>query len=196
VAIVYRTDIGAGFQTASWNNPLTPLILGYDALKIEIWYRNGASDWVNRATYISHVIIANTLQPSTWTFTLWTNRTASTSSFTFGNSQYKSGITGITFDTPLQSDIGLWRLGRGDYVGWILGEYLDVIGVAFYGLCLFLSASTLYFRYKHFGTVAFFFSVFGGPGGIIWLFLPAWGAAVGSALIILGLSFVVWRVIR
>ena len=90
----------------------------------------------------------------------------------------------------------MWRFSHGDYIGWLLGEYTDEIGIGFYGLCLFGVGSTLYFRYKHFGTVAFFFAVFGGPGGIIWLFLPAWGAAVASAIIILGLAFVCWRVIR
>lgn len=118
------------------------------------------------------------------------------SSFTFGNSQYKNGVNNILFSKPLQSDIAMWRLSRGDWIGWLLGEYTDEIGVGFYGLILFGIGATLYFRYKHFGTILFFFSIFGGPGGLVWFLLPAWGAAVASALIIIGASFIVWRLIR
>ena len=61
---------------------------------------------------------------------------------------------------------------------------------------LLLIPGILYFRYGHVGTIVFFFLLFGGAGGLVWILVPAWAATVVSALLILGFSFVVWRVIR
>ena len=191
------TSPSSGWQTSTWNCPGQNLILGYDAIQIQISVStDDGATWTTVANFISPVIISNVLNPSTWTLNLYATYDGSQATIQFGDAAHKSNINGIQFVVPLQSDVALWRLSRGDYIGFLLGEYLDEIGVGFYGLILFGAASTLYMRYKHFGTIAFMFAVFGGPGGIIWLFLPAWGAAVGSAIIIIGLSFVVWRVIR
>ena len=190
----------SGTATSIINIPNTPVVLGYQAIEINVLEKFNGGAWVTVANFISPVLITNSIEASTWQFILQINQTqyggSTYSNFLFGNSQYRSGVNNILFSKPLQSDVAMWRLSRGDYIGFLLGEYLDEMGIGFYGLCLFLVGSTLYFRYKHFGTIAFFFAVFGGPGGIIWIFLPAWGAAVASAIIIIGLAFVVWRVIR
>jgi hypothetical protein len=118
------------------------------------------------------------------------------STFIFGSPTYKSGLYGLAMSVPLQSEIQLWRLTSGDYVGFEIGAYYDLIGGAFYVLLLLLAAGVLYFRYGHFGTVAFFFVFFGGLGGTVWLLVPPWAAGVVSAFVILGISFIVWRLIR
>jgi hypothetical protein len=189
----------SGSASSTINIPQTSVNLGFQALQINVLEQFNNGSWVTVANFISPVLITNTIEPSTWAFTLQINQvqtTSTTSSFIFGNSQYRSGVSNILFSIPAQSDVAMWRYSRGDYIGWLLGEYLDEIGVGFYGLGLFAAGATLYYKYKHFGTVVFFFAIFGGPSGIIWIFLPPWGAAVASALIILGTSFVVWRVIR
>jgi hypothetical protein len=191
------TNPSSGWQITTWNCPGQGLILGYDAIQITVSASTDSGvTWTSIANFISPVIISNQLNPTTWTINMYATYNGAQSTIQFGNSEFKSNIQEIQFTKPLPSDVALWRLGRGDYIGWLLGMYLDKIGVGFYGLILFGAAATLYYRFKHFGTVAFMFAVFGGPGGLIWLFFPPWAAAVGSAIIILGLSFVVWRVIR
>ena len=182
------------------NIPQTAITLGYQALQINVLEQFNGGSWVTVANFISPVLITNSIEASTWQFTLQINQTQTGgntySNFLFGNNAYQSGVNNILFSKPLQSDVAMWRLSRGDYIGFLLGEYLDEIGIGFYGLCLFLVGSTLYFRYKSFGTILFFFSIYGGVGGIAWIFLPPWAAAVAAAIIIIGGSFLVWRIVR
>jgi len=189
-----------GLESADWVCPSTSVILGYQALKVIAYADFSGTGWVARATYLSPVLITNRIVGSTWTFKLYVNYTATESTtyfgFKFDSSSYRSGIYNVIFTKPLESEIQSWRLSRGDYIGFILGNYVDVIGEAFYVLCLLGAAAVLYFRYGHFGVVAFFFTIFGGAGGLVWLLVPAWAAAVTSILVILGTSFIVWRVIR
>jgi hypothetical protein len=190
----------SGTATANVNIPETSVTLGYQALQIDVIEQFNGGSYITVASYVSPVLITDRIESSTWTLSLnitQTDNGASTvSSFSFGDATHKSGVNNIVFSKPLQSDIAMWRLSRGDYIGWLLGEYLDEIGIGFYGLCLFLVGSTLYFRYKHFGTILFFFSVYGGVGGVAWVFLPPWGAAVAAAIIIIGGGFLVYRIVR
>ena len=189
-----------GAANLTFNMPTTAVSLGYQALQISVLEQYGGGAWVTVANFISPVLITNSIEASTWQFILEINQTqltstnTTTTAFTFGDSTYRSGVNNILFSTPLQSDIAMWRFSRGDYIGWFLGEYLDEIGIGFYGLCLFLAGSTLYFRYK--SLILFFFSIYGGAGGLAWVFLPPWASTVASAIIIIGGSFLIWRVIR
>jgi hypothetical protein len=188
-------------DTGTFNMPAASVTLGYQALEVSVEEQYGTGSWVTVANYISPVLITNGIKASTWSFTLYVTNTQTIgntyTAYTFGNTDYRSGVSGIIFSKPLQSDIAMWRLSRGDYIGFLLGEYADEVTMSgFLGMILFGIAASLYMRYRHFGTIAFLFAIFGGSGGIIWIFLPPWGAAVGSAIIILGTVFIMWRVLR
>lgn len=189
-----------GSYGGSWTATDTNVILGYQALKVMIYERSDNGSWTARATSISPILITDKIEASTWTFILDVDfivtDSSVVSSVNWGNSAHKSGISGVLFSVPLESKIQMWRFNRGDYVGLVIGAYVDVIGEAFYVLLLLIFAGSLYFRYGHFGVVAVFFTLFGGVGGLVWLLVPPWAAAVVSAIIIIGTSFVVWRVIR
>lgn len=196
-----------GLVYGSWIIPSKPVILGYQALQVDIYSYTPNSLWTLEKSFISPVLITKEIYSTQLTFALYVNTTFITpstlggvsdfnSTFIFGSPDYKSGLYGLAMSVPLQSEIQLWRLTSGDYVGFEIGAYYDLIGGAFYVLLLLLAAGILYFRYGHFGTVAFFFVTFGGLGGLVWIFVPPWAAAVVSAFVILGISFIVWRLIR
>jgi hypothetical protein len=189
-----------GAATSTINIPRTTVTLGYQALQINVLEQFGAGEYITVANFVSPVLITNSIEASTWSFLLEVNQTQTAgntiSSFTFGDSTYRSGVNNIIFSTPSDSEIQAWRLSHIDLVGFILASYMNVLGTGFYSLLLLLFGGVLYFRYGHFGTVAFFFVLFGGVGGLVWILFPPWIAAVAAALIILGLTFTVWRVIR
>jgi hypothetical protein len=199
-AQIMLTGNFSGQISSSWVCPETNLILGFQALKVDIYVSlDSGANWAAQASYITNVLISSKLAASTWAFNLKTTITQATdtnASFTFGDSDNRCTISGVTLQVPLQSEIQAWRLSRGDYVGFEIGAYTDVIGSAFYVLILLIPTGILYFRYGHVGTIVFFFLLFGGTGGLVWVLVPAWAATVVSGLLILAFSVVVWRVIR
>ncbi len=199
-AVVVAQNNFTGQLSSSWIAPETPLILGYQALQVTVYAStNNGVNWTAQANYLSNVLMSSKLEAASWTFSLRVTQTqtnTTTSSFTFGDTNNRCTLSGVSLQVPLQSEVQSWRLSRGDYVGFELGAYVDVIGSAFYILLLLIPTGILYFRYGHVGTIVFFFLLFGGAGGLVWILVPAWAATVVSALLILGFSFVVWRVIR
>jgi len=185
-----------GTYGAIWACPETAVILGFQALKISMYLSADGSEWTALVNYVSPLLITTEIENSEWTFTIQVLFDAGDAVYSWGDSAHRSGVSGIEMTTPRESEIQLWRINTGDYIGFILGAYIDVIGEAFYVLCLIGAAGTLYFRYRNFGVIAFFFAIFGGVGGLVWFLVPPWAAAVTSALIIVGTSFLVWRVIR
>jgi hypothetical protein len=210
-AVITLTQNATGNYTGLvygyWTMPETDVILGYQGLQVDVYSYTPSSLWVLEKSFISPVLITKEILSSPITLTLYVNvsfvspstlggSSDVTSYFTFGDVTHKSGIYGLTVTTPKQSEIQLWRLNSGDYIGFGIGAYVDVIGEAFYVLLLILIGAVLYFRYGHFGTIAFFFVLFGGVNGLVWFLVPPWAAAVASALTIVGTSFLVWRIIR
>lgn len=180
----------------SWECPETTVNLGYNCLKIKLYTSTDFEEWASLADYVSPVLITKEIESSTWYFTMYVDVAGGYGAYRFGDTTYRSGITGIVFSEPLESEVQLWRITTGDYAGFVLGAYIDVIGEAVYVCILLGIAGVLYYQYKHFGVIAFFFSMFGGAGGLAWFLVPPWAAAVVSALVIIGTSFLVWRLIR
>jgi hypothetical protein len=200
VAQILLTGNFSGQLSSSWVCPETTVIMGYQALQVEVYVSlNNGGSWSAQASFISPVVMSSKLVSNAWILSLKVNMVQdvnTTSSFTFGDSDNRCTVSGVVIQTPLQSEVQGWRLSRGDYVGFEIGAYTDIIGSAFYVLILLVPTGILYFRYGHVGTIVFFFLLFGGTGGLVWVLVPAWAATVVSGLLILGFSFVVWRVIR
>jgi hypothetical protein len=197
-AQVTRSTDGAGWQNATWLCPNTALNIGIDALKVGIYLSlDGGDTWTQRATYITHPLLNAALLQQTWTFNLYTTRTTNTAtSFTFGSLIYHSSINNIGLQPPTDTQLQTWRFLNGDWIGFILGTYTSQIGAAAYLLILLIPTTTLYLRHRNFGPVLIMFALFGGPGGIVWLFVPGFAAAAVDILLVLGASFIVWKLIR
>jgi hypothetical protein len=201
-AKIYLASNFTGSISSSWVCPETSVTLGYQCLKVDVYTStDSGGNWVNQATFITNELTTKKIESSLWTFTLNVNFTTSVSAtncqFSFGDSAYRSTVSGVTILTPNNSDLAAYRLSIGDLIGFIIGAYSDVIGVqAFYVLILFGCCAALYRRYTHFGVIAVFFILFAGPGGLLLLFIPTWAVEVAALLMILGCTFILWRLIK
>jgi hypothetical protein len=201
IAILSADGNFTGQLSNVWNFPGTTVTLGYQALKVSLYAStDNQATWSNQADYLTNILITNYIAPSTWTFSLQMNvihtSTDTTSSFSFGDTNNRSTISNIVIQNPLESEIQAWRISRGDYVGFELGAYMDILGEGFYAAILILIGGVLFFRYGHGGVILFLFSIFGGAGGLIFLLIPPWTAPIVGVIIVLSLTFLTWRLIR
>ena len=200
-AIIPITGNYTGQNSATFNMPAASVILGYQALQVNVLEQFGSGAWSTVATFVSPLLITNNIIPSTWTCTLYINNAQyggnTYSGFSFGNSQFRSGINNILFSVPKESDIQAWRISRGDYIGFELGSYVDILpGGIFYVLLIIMICGVFYFRNSSFGVVVFLFILFGSSNGLLLLFLPGWIIPGIVAFIILGIAFIFWKVLR
>jgi hypothetical protein len=202
IAILSADGNFTGQLSSVWNFPGTTVTLGYQALKVSLYAStDNQATWSDQADYLTNILITNYIAPSTWTFSLQMNVThtstdTTSSSFSFGDTNNRSTISNIVIQNPLESEIQAWRISRGDYVGFELGAYMDILGEGFYAAILILFGGVLYFRYSHAGTIVFMFSIFGGAGGLIWIIVPSWTAPIVGVITILSVTFLTWRLIR
>lgn len=198
-AEISRNTNGAGWQNSTWLAPQTTLNMGFDALKVESYLSldNGAT-WTLLELYVTNPIMSPLLLHQTWTFNLYTtyNTASSQTSYIFGSATYQSNINNVGLQPPTQTQLQTWNFLKGDYIMFILSTYTYLIGPAAYLLILMIPTVTLYLRHRNFGPVLILFALFGGPGGIVWIFIPAWASAAVDILLVLGASFLIWRLIR
>lgn len=189
-----------GSVAATWSFPGNDITLGYQALKVIMYQSTDNTTWTARATYISPVLITDEIRQTTWTFILnvaYTNNGSATNSTVFfGDNQHKSGIMGIVFEKPAESQVQMWRFSMGDILGFVIGGYYDIIGPAFYALILFGFFYSLYRRYGHVGPMLVTFVLFAGPGSILLILIPAWAIIPTALILILSGTFILWRIIR
>lgn len=184
-----------GQYSETWACPGTDVILGYQALEVKLYSSDDSLTWSAIGQFISPVLITNEIEASTWTFTLYCDFGASVD-FKLGATTSRSGIGGVAFVVPLESEVQLWRYTNGDYVGIVLASYLVPMGDAIYAIILLGVGATMYFRYKHLGVIVVGFVIFGGPSGLAWLLVPSFATAVVITIVTLAGASIVWRVIR
>jgi hypothetical protein len=199
IAQMSRSTTGAGWQNNTWLCPDMPLTLGSEALKVTLYISTDAgNNWNALATYISHSLINPELLHQTWTFILYTTYTTSTGFTTvvFGSNTYPSNINNVGLQPPTQTQIQTYRFLSGEYVLFILSTYTYLIGPTAYLLILMIPTVSLYLRHRNFGPILVLFTLFGSSGGIIWVFVPPWASTAIDILLILGCSFLVWKLLR
>jgi hypothetical protein len=197
-AQVTRTTDGAGWQNATWLCPYTAVNLGIDAIKVGIYLSLDSGDtWTQQGVYLTHPLLNTALLQQTWTFNLYTSYTANVAtSFTYGSLIYHSSINGVGLQPPTETQLQTWRFLSGDYIAFILGTYTSQIGIAAYLIILLIPTGTLYLRHRNFGPVIIMFILFGGPGGLVWLFVPGFAAIAVNIILVLAAIFLVWKVLR
>lgn len=195
VANITRSSDGQGEQNATWSFPGATLDLGYDALKVVIYLETNAG-WASRATYITPTLLNKAADASTWMFLLYTNKTGSTTTLSYGSSYYPSRIDGHDFTQPSFYELSGYYLQTGNILLFIFYGYTSVFGAAAYLLMLAIPFGTLYIRHRNTNVFLFLFTIFGGSGGLAWVFIPGWAAAVVDAILLIIGSMLVWRVLR
>jgi hypothetical protein len=190
-----------GQLSSSWNCPHTIVTLGTQAIKINVYAQIDNGTWTIQATYITNTLITKELMPATWGFSLNLDMQQlvgnTTSILTFGDSDHRSTVTGVTIVTPKYPDIQLWQWMNCDFIGLIIGSYLYIIGPVIYLLVYALIFGSLYLRHRTASPVVFIAIIFGGGFGLgAWVLLPLWAALPLSIFVILAIMAIIFKVIR
>ncbi len=198
--IILNTNY-TGQITSSWNCPDTTVVLGSQIIKVDVYANINNGTWTLQASYITNPLMTKELMPATWAFALNLNMSQTvgdtTCTYTFGDTDHRSTVTGITIVTPNITDIQDWQWRSHDFIGLILGSYLTVMGGSFYILIFLGLFGSLYLRHRNFGPVFFAVIIFGSGSGLsAWIFLPPYAAVIASIIIILASAAIIFKVIR
>jgi hypothetical protein len=190
-----------GQISSSWNCPDTTVTLGTQAIKVDVYGKIDNGTWTIQATYITNGLITKELMPATWAFSLNLDMQQlsgnTTCIFTFGDSDHRSTVTGITIVTPKYPDIQLWQWLNGDFIGIIFGAYMYIMGPIIYLLVYVLIFGSLYLRHRTASPVVFIAIIFGGGFGLgAWVLLPLWASLPLSIFIILAVMSIIFKVVR
>jgi len=200
VATVSRAVDGEGFQTATWNAPARELQIGFDALEIVLYMKVGAGSWQSRAIFVSSTLVEKTVSSVTWTFYQYTSRSYSggttTGLFIFGSSTRNSRIEGVGFGEADVYETMNYKLQSGDFVGFILYPYVNLVGNLFYGIVMLIICVPLYNRYHSLTPILVLFILLGGATGIFSLLIPEAGLGVSWIFMLLGLAGLLYKVFR
>lgn len=200
-ALITLTGNVTGQVSSTLDVSAVNVVLGYQSLEVVVYERySEEGSWLSRANFLTPALVTNKIQEATWTFQLYVNYTVTESStfsgFLFGNSQYTSCISGVQLAKPSQNDLQAFRINQGDVVGFVIGAYTDVIGAGAHLLVLLCITGALWFNHRNVGVVMFLFVIFGGSGGVIWLFVPPWAATVVCAVLIVMFAALLYKVTR
>ena len=198
VAVVSRSSDGSGLQSANWTCP------GYlnivDAVMVKVYQRfSDETDWSLRVTFVTYNQTLVKLPESTWTFYYYTVRQIiegkTLSAFYWGSSSYNSRVQ-FQYYEPNAWELMMYRLGQGDFIGFITFPYFNLVGNLFYGVLLLVVGATLYRRYESFVPIAIMMVLFGGVGGVVTMLVPAAGLHLAWLFMAFGLAILFFKLIR
>jgi len=197
----WRVADGEGIQNILWNAPTTSLQIGYDAIKVVLYVKLTATGpWQPKATFISSKLLEKTLVASEWAFQTYTKKVYSGGSTTatvfWGASAKESSIAGIEFENPDVYENMQYKLQTGDFVGFVLYPYLNLVGNLFYGLLMLMVCVPTYNRYKSVTPLLVLLIIFGGAAGIFTLLIPEAGMGLGWIIFLIGLGGLLYKVFR
>ena len=170
-AIITRSTIGEGADSATVGISGSALVLGMNSIDVKLYIRLASSTWLLSGEFTSQRLMYTNLIGSSWQFNLYTkmeydvlNNTVA--SCYWGDTTHNSGISGLSFQTPTPQQIAIFYAGRGDWVHAVLHPYMIYAGDAVYGLGFLFVAGVLYLRHKKWEVILVCLFLFGGSGGI------------------------------
>lgn len=176
------------------------LTFGYGNLRIILYSRFGAGDWVPSVICVTDYLYYTRLMASNSTLYLYATRTESGgstySTAYWGTSQYLSGIADVTFKNARGYDWQQYYLGKGNLLGFLSSPYTTYLGNGIYAIVLFGVGAALYIRYRTFAVIALLIVLLGGVGGVINLVVGEVFMGVLWIVAAFGVALVYWRVFR
>jgi hypothetical protein len=174
--------------------------MGNNTLQIKTYISlDGGSTWTNIFNHISKPLVTTGILSQTWQFTMWVNKTYSTSTdatIKIGDtSTANSIVSGIGLVIPSDNEIQSYRMFSGDWIGFLIHGY-DIAGVGLYPLVLLIPTGCLYLRHTKTSVILVFFVLFGGAGIGLWSFIPGIASLVVYSILALILAFMFWRLIK
>jgi hypothetical protein len=200
IGVVGRFDNSSGLLNKSWACPETHVNAYSDALQVDLYMKIGSGTWLKTATFITDALPLKKFTLANWTFSTYTNASLTggntVSTVYFGNSTTNTAIYGIEGVAASIYDDMTNRLNTGDFVGFILAPFTNLVGNGFYGLLFFGLSVTLYRRYHSFTPILVLFLIGGGIGGFVGFLIPEIAGGIAWLFMFLGLAGLMWKVFR
>ena len=189
-----------GYVTGSYYIPSVAVTLGYQAVKVSVYVQEVGGEWSNQANFISKALDTNNIVGGYWTFKIYVNHVITVSStvsaFNFGSGSYASGISNVVLTKPSVYDTMLFKLGTGDILGFILYDYIAVLGELFYVVVLLGFLGAYYVWYGKTSVILFMLVLFGGASGLVFLFIPSPVNILLWVFMAVSLAVLLFRVFR
>jgi hypothetical protein len=171
IAIITRSTIGEGADSATVGISGSALVLGMDSIDVKLYIRLASSTWLLSGEFTSQRLMYTNLIGSSWQFNLYTkmeldvlNNTVA--SCYWGDTTHNSGISGLSFQTPTPQMLALYYAAHGDWVHAVLYPYMIYASDAVYGLGFLFVGGVLYLRHKKWEVILVCLFLFGGSGGL------------------------------
>lgn len=193
----------SGYYNGYWTASEKSLMLGNNTIKVNTYIMWNSGSWQSIATHISQPIATTKILAQTWQFVIRFDRTYVSATnttyvyFRFGDTATaNSRIEGIGLQEPTPTELQSFKLFSGDLIGFLFGGYAILGSTTIYVFLILIFTGSLYLRHKSSSVILMFLLLFGGPVGIIWLFVPAYAAAFVYVLMAIIATFVLWKVIK
>lgn len=200
-ATVSRSANGQGYQSASWTCPETSLICGLDSLKMELYVKLNAGDWLLKASFTTGKLWYSTLEETAWTFTVWTNHTRTdlgyfyqtNSSLGFGDGTYESAISDVLFEDPDTFENQGAYFYNFDFIGFIMAPWTFLMSTElFTGVLTGGVLLAIALRSRSLLIVVVFSIILGGSGGFLTLMLPGAGYAMLTVCVLFAVAGIIY----
>jgi len=197
----WRIADGEGTQNVLWTPPSTELQIGFDAIMCKLYMKfTETGPWQEKAVFISSQLSKKTLVASEWGFQTYTKKSYSGGSTNgtvyWGATAKETSIAGITFVDPDVYEEMQTKLQKGDFVGFILYPYTNLVGNLFWAIPMLIIFVPTYNRYKSVTPILVMLILFGGAAGIFTLMIPAVGLNLGWIVFLIGLGGLLYKVFR
>ena len=199
-AIIIRSTVGEGLDSATVGVSDMALVLGMNTIDVKLYIRLASSTWLLSAEFTSQRLMYTRLVGSTWQFNLYTKTELDASnnviaSCYWADSNHKSGISGLSFQTPTPQELALYYAGQGNWLLAILTPYMIYAGDAIYGLGFLFVGGVLYLRHKKWEVILVCLFLFGGTGGV-GLLIPDVAYRLLYVVVALALTWLLTRVFK
>jgi len=195
-AIVSRNENGEGLQSATWTCPEYNNLV--EALMVKVYHRFGPGEWSLRATFITENQTLIKLPEATWTFHYYTVRSCNgettTSKLCWGGS-YNSKVDYVYVE-PNIWDLMKYKLNSGDFIGFLIMPYTNLVGNLFYGFMLLLVCVPLYNRYRSVNVILFTLILLSGADIGLGLLIPAVASPLAYIILLISLAALIYRALR
>jgi hypothetical protein len=193
------SGVGDAYVNGYWTPQSTAVLIGNNTFKVVTYLSgNNGVTWTSIATHVSKPIVTTGILSQTWQFTMNVSR------FAFGGATYfyvnygntatsNSRISGIGTIIPSSNELQSYRMFSGDFIGFLVHSY-DIAGVGLYPLLMLIPIGTLYLRHAKTSVILMFAVLFGGMGVGFNVLLPSFAALPTYAILVLILSFMIYKV--
>lgn len=172
-----------------------------DAIQVILYHQVGSGSQTAKATFITRNLQTDELNTNTWTIYYYVSITESAGTyyyrFHYGDSSTDSKIVNVQYVTLDPWGKSLYYLGKSDLFNFIFNPYSYHFGQELaFGFVAMLIVVPAYNRYRDIRPVMVICLLLGGVGGFLTLLIPAIALRLSFVFLAIGLSIVLYKLLR